>query len=68
MDFENKLKQLQIITEKLEDTNLSMDEGIKLYEEGLNIAKDCYKSLNETKGKINILKQDLENYKEESLD
>lgn len=68
MELEKKIKELESIANKLENPDLGMDEGVLLYEQGVNIAKECYKSLNEVRGKINIIKQDLETYKEESFD
>ena len=68
MDFEEKIKELQNIASKMEDSSLSMSEGVKLYEQGVLLAKECYEELNSVKGKINIIKQDLEKFKEESLD
>ena len=68
MELEKKIKELELIANNLENPDLGMDEGVSLYEQGVTIAKDCYKSLNEIKGKINIIKQDLETYKEERFD
>ena len=68
MSLEDNLKKLEVITEKLENPSLSMDEGVKLYEEGMLLAKDCYKSLNEIKGKVTIIKQDIEAYREETFE
>ena len=68
MNFEDNMKKLQDVASKLEDQNLSMDDGLKLYEEGVQLATDCYKYLNEVKGKINILKQDLDKFVEESFE
>ena len=68
MNFEEKIKELQGITTKMEDANLSMSDGVKLYEQGVLIAKECYEELNSVKGKINVIRQDLEKYREESLD
>ena len=68
MNFEDKLKELQTISAKMEDSNLSMSEGVTLYEKGVTLAKECYEELNSVKGKINVIKQDLEKYREESLD
>ena len=42
--------------------------AVKLYEEGMLLAKDCYKSLNEIKGKVTIIKQDIEAYREETFE
>ena len=68
MNFEEKIKELNSITEKLEDPSLPMNEGVKLYETGVAIAKECFQELSAVKGKINVIKQDLEKYKEESFE
>ena len=52
----------------MEDANLTMTDGVALYEEGIQIAKECYDELNEVKGKINVIRKDLDSYREESLD
>lgn len=68
MDFESRVKELQNIASKMEDSNLKMADGVKLYEQGVALAKECYEELNEVKGKITVIKQDLDKFKEESLD
>ena len=62
MDFEENLKKLEEISSNLEKPNISMNDGIKLYEEGIVLAKDCYKQLNDIKGKVTILKADIDKY------
>lgn len=61
MDFEESSSRLQEIVKLLEKNDVSIEEGTKLYEEGVNIAKNCYDILNKNKGKITILKEELEN-------
>lgn len=68
MDFEKSIKDLETICEKMEDENLPLNDGIKLYEDGMNIAKECYAELNKIKGQVTIIKQDLDKFKEELLD
>ena len=68
MNFEEKINKLQEIASKMENTDISMADGVKLYEEGVTIAKECYEELNSIKGKVTVIKQDLEKFKEESLD
>lgn len=68
MDFEKSIKDLENICNKMEDENLPLDEGVKLYEEGVTIAKDCYSELNKIKGKVTIIKQDLDKFKEKLMD
>lgn len=60
MNFEESNERLQVIIKQLEKNELPLDEAIKLYEEGVVLAKNCYKQLNESKGKITILKTELE--------
>lgn len=53
--FELAIDKLEAITEKLSDGNLSLDEALKLYEEGMNIKKICIERLNAAEKKIKIL-------------
>lgn len=65
MDLEKKIDKLQEIVNKLEVPEMGVDECLKLYEEGITLAKECYKEVDAVKGKINIIKQDLDEFKEE---
>jgi exodeoxyribonuclease VII small subunit len=38
---------------------MGIDEGVKLFDEGVKLSKECYEILHATKGKINIIKQEL---------
>lgn len=67
MNLEEKIKRLDEISVALEKGDCGLDEGLKLYEEGGNIAKECYKALNEAKGKITVIKKEIESYKEEEM-
>lgn len=58
--FEDSLLRLKEISEMLENENTGLDESIKLYEEGVKLAKKCYSSLSEAELKITELKTDLE--------
>ena len=60
MTFDEYNNRLQEIVKKLEKNDVSVEEGTKLYEEGVDIAKKCYKILNESKGKITILREELD--------
>ena len=60
MNLDEKLKKLKDITEKLESGNVGMEEGIKLFEEGTAVAKECYTALNEAKGKITQIKKQMD--------
>lgn len=58
--FEDSLLRLKEISALLEDEETGLDESIKLYEEGVKLAKKCYSTLSEAELKINELKADLE--------
>ncbi len=60
MNFEESNERLQEIIKQLEKNELPLDEATKLYEEGVILAKNCYKQLNESKGKVTILKTELD--------
>ncbi len=45
--FEKQMTRMQEIVEILEKGEVSLDESIKLYEEGLNLSKELKKQLNE---------------------
>jgi exodeoxyribonuclease VII small subunit len=58
--FEDSLKRLQEISEKLEDEELGLEDSIKLYEEGIELTKDCYSTLSNAELKVTELKKQLE--------
>lgn len=60
MNFDEYNNRLQEIVKKLEKNDVSVEDGAKLYEEGVEIAKKCFSILNESKGKITILKEELD--------
>ena len=66
MTFEQSAKRLAEIVEKLESGEVSLEEGTKLFEEGVSLVKTCYESIDKTKGKITSAKEDLEKIINES--
>lgn len=68
LTFETAEKQLQEIALKLEDENLPFSEAQKLYEKGSELVKFCLSSLDETKGKITIIKKELDQFIEEKFE
>ena len=64
MGIDEKLEELKKITQKLDDENISLEAGVKLFESGAQLAKECFEVLNETKGKITKIKKDIESYSE----
>ena len=56
--FEQSMKQLEQIVQDLESGDLSLENAIKKFEEGIRLSKYCSKKLEETEKKISILLKD----------
>ena len=54
-EFEKSLTRLEEVVKRLESTDLSLDEAMKLFEEGVRLSRDCQKQLEEAEGKVEIL-------------
>ena len=59
MKFEEILAELGSISAKLEAGDLSIEEGIGLYNKGLELSKKAIEILKEGKGKITLLSDEL---------
>lgn len=55
IEFEGALKKLETIVEKLEQGDLSLEEALKNYEEGVRMADVCQKRLTEAEKKVEVL-------------
>jgi exodeoxyribonuclease VII small subunit len=53
--FEESLKKLESIVETLEKGDLSLEDSIKLFEEGTVLSAACKKELDEAEGKVQLL-------------
>ncbi len=51
-DFETALSQLNEIVDKIESGECSLEESIKLFEQGIELSDTCTKKLDEAKKKI----------------
>ena len=54
-EFEKSLARLEEVVKRLESTDLSLDEAMKLFEEGVKLSRDCQKQLEEAEGRVEIL-------------
>ncbi|MBQ7797868.1 MAG: exodeoxyribonuclease VII small subunit [Clostridia bacterium] len=57
MKLEESMKRLEVIASELDSGEKSLEECLKLYEEGVKLAKTCLDSLEQTKGKITEIKK-----------
>lgn len=53
--FESALARLEQITEELEDGELSLENSLKKFDEGIKLAGFCTQQLNEAKAKVELL-------------
>lgn len=55
MDFENKLQRLEEIVNKMESGDLSLDDSLKFFEEGVKLSRECNQQLVQAEQKMKIL-------------
>ncbi len=60
LTFESALKRLEEIAKKLEEENLSLDEALKYFEEGMKLSKFCNEQLSQAENKVKIIIKDSE--------
>ena len=58
LKFEDGLKRLEEIVAKLESGNLSLDDSLKLFEEGVKLVRFCNERLAEAQQKVELLTKD----------
>jgi exodeoxyribonuclease VII small subunit len=58
--FETMMKRLEEVSNIMDSEQLTLDQSMKYYEEGINLCKKLYTSLNEPEGKVKILKEGKE--------
>ena len=67
MNYEDGMKELENIISRLEDGDTPFDEATKLFERGAEICKTLAKCLEDAKGKITVIREELGNLIEEEL-
>jgi exodeoxyribonuclease VII small subunit len=58
--FEDALARLEEIVQSLESGNLSLEESLALYEEGMRLSSICSKKLSEAELRIQVLTKEEE--------
>ncbi len=53
--FETALDRLSAVIEKLENSETSLEEALKLYEEGISLIRFCTQKLDDAEQKIKLL-------------
>ncbi|BCG65057.1 MAG: exodeoxyribonuclease VII small subunit [Methyloprofundus sp.] len=68
--FEDSLKELEVIVEQLEQGDISLEESLKSFEQGVKLTRTCQKALQDAEQKVQILlekngQQTLESFTDE---
>ncbi len=53
--FEESIKELENIVNQLESGDVTLDESIKLFENGMKLSKSCQKILDTAEKKVSVL-------------
>ena len=53
--FEKHLTQLETVVEQLEKGDLTLDESVRLFEEGMKLSQACKEELEQAEGRIQVL-------------
>jgi exodeoxyribonuclease VII small subunit len=57
LDFEQALSELEAVVERLEHGELPLEEALKQFERGIELARSCQVSLKQAEQKVEILLQ-----------
>lgn len=53
--FEEHLTKLETVVERLERGDLTLDESVRLFEEGMKLSQSCKEELEQAEGRIQVL-------------
>ena len=64
LDFETALNQLETMVEQLEKGDLSLEQSLQTFEQGVTLTRDCQTMLSEAEQKVQLLIQENGELKE----
>ncbi len=67
MTFEEAIKRLEYITKKMDDSSVTLEESLSLFEEGISLIKLCNNKLDTAEKKIKILMSEKDDYVEKDF-
>ena len=53
--FEPSLDKLEKLVEKMEDGDLTLEESLKIFEEGVKLTRECQQALADAEQKVKLL-------------
>lgn len=58
--FEDAMKKLEFIVERMEKGDMSLNESLKMFEEGVKLIRFCSQELHKAEKKVELLSRDAE--------
>ena len=55
VDFENALKELEALVEKMEQGDIRLEDSLKHFERGIELTRQCQQALRDAEKKVQIL-------------
>jgi len=59
-NFDKHLEKLRLIVDKMEQGGLSLDESLRLFEEGIGLSRRLFEILNRSEGRVEELLANME--------
>ena len=66
-NFESNMERLEKVVSELENSNLTLDESVKKFEEGIELSKKCNEMLQQAEKRITILLEKADDYEEQDF-
>ena len=63
-DFNEGLAELEVIINKMESGDLSLEDSLKYFEKGVKLHRQCHGALTDAEQRVNMLNEE-DNYNEE---
>lgn len=67
-NFESNLERLKDIVDTLDDNEITLDQSLKLFEEGIKLYRKCNDTIDKAEQKITILIEENEKLVEKEYD
>jgi len=56
--FEASIEKLEKLVEKMEDGDLTLEESLKVFEEGVKLTRECQQALADAEQKVRVLMEE----------
>ncbi len=67
-DFETALDQLEELVEDMENGDLSLEDSLKAFEQGIKLTRDCQTALAQAEQKVQLLIEENGKLRAEAID